>query len=527
MRSLAVLGIPAALVVLFGAFGLDFGLPHQIQERDERLVVTAAAGIFTGDWNPHLFRYPAAFIYLVHAALVPIAAWWRATGAVADPAQVIARFEADGTAFTIAARALALAASAGAAALAAAVAWRLGGAAAGLAAGVILALAPLSAEMSRFARVDAAMALCVVAALFFATRLRAEGRVRDAALAGVCAGLAAATKYPAVFVLPAVWCAALLAPRRADGRRPISLARGALLLGALPAAVFLAASPFIVLDFASFLGEMRGIARLVAVPFQHDRPASGPFFYPRQILGPSFGAGFFALAVAGLVAMLRSRGQPAIHLLAFGAPYMAFFTLARTAYDRFLLPVLPVLAILAGVGAVRLARRLRMPAALVVLIAFAPTAPHLAGRVIAGATNGDTRLRALPFLEERVPSDSWIIVDDDKRKPPLARRGAPARGRPQYRIFTLPPSGEGAAAAARNIKPAAIVLSDLDPKDVPSDLLPQYAVAASFQPGWRCDGPRLVVLFPAAAAGAGDDPLSAPETRVIPSTDSQADPPVD
>jgi hypothetical protein len=538
-----------------GIAGLSYGLPRQVRELDERYVVAGAVGFFTGDWNPHLFRYPALFLYIVHFALRPIAWWWSTTGFAPDTAHLLARYDLDPTPFTLVARGLALASAAATASLAAAIGARLGGAKAGLAAGVVLALSPLAAEMARYARVDAFMVLLVTASLFLATRFQMERRARDAVLMSLCAGLAIGTKYPAVFVLFAVWAAVLLVRRDVVNRNPsdrpfgarfLASPRGALLLfAALPAAVFFASSPFILLDRAAFADEMRWIAPLVTKPFGKGRYSQGLFVYPRFLIGPAFGAGFLVAAIAGTMIALRRRAGLVLPLLAFAIPYVAFFVIARTRYERFLLPILPVLAVFAGIALAEAARRVRLPLAIVLAAAFVPTAPFFAGRLIAAATNGETRLRALSFIEATIPGGGVILFDEEQSLPPVLRRDTkglafpelartvarkPALeratlsaiaalrasdSRPRYRVFPMDLGGglPAATTMARTLRPALIVVSKVDANAIAPDLLEAYSIAAEFPPAWGREGPSLTLLVPRDSGGGARDSAAVDSVR--------------
>ncbi len=78
---------------------------------------------------------------------------------------------------------------------------RLGGFAAGLA----LALTPITVAISRYNQPDALLVLCTIAALWFAVRGLESGRTRDLVLAGVCVGLGFETKMlVALVVVPAI-----------------------------------------------------------------------------------------------------------------------------------------------------------------------------------------------------------------------------------------------------------------------------------------------------------------------------------
>ena len=89
------------------------------------------------------------------------------------------------------------------------------GRAAGFAAGLVLALTPMTVAISRHNNPDALLVLCCVAALWFLVRAFEDGRTRWIVLSGVAIGLGFETKMAAaLIVVPALAAAYLyLAPR--------------------------------------------------------------------------------------------------------------------------------------------------------------------------------------------------------------------------------------------------------------------------------------------------------------------------
>src|SRR3954454_15672148 len=92
---------------------------------------------------------------------------------------------------------------------------RVWGRAAGCAAGLVLALTPISVAISRHNNPDALLILCCTAALWFLVRALQDGRTRWIVLAGVAVGLGFETKMgAALLVVPAIVAAWLwIAPR--------------------------------------------------------------------------------------------------------------------------------------------------------------------------------------------------------------------------------------------------------------------------------------------------------------------------
>ncbi len=86
---------------------------------------------------------------------------------------------------------------------------------AGFAAGIALALTPITVAISRHNNPDQLLILCCVAALWFAVRALEDGRTKWLVWAGVCVGLGFETKMAvALFVVPGIALAYLwIAPR--------------------------------------------------------------------------------------------------------------------------------------------------------------------------------------------------------------------------------------------------------------------------------------------------------------------------
>src|SRR5438067_13759140 len=79
------------------------------------------------------------------------------------------------------------------------------GRAAGFAAGLVLAVTPITVAISRHNNPDALLVLCCVAALWFVVRGLEDGRTRWIVLAGVCVGLGFEAKMgAALLIVPAL-----------------------------------------------------------------------------------------------------------------------------------------------------------------------------------------------------------------------------------------------------------------------------------------------------------------------------------
>lgn len=258
-----------------------------------------------------------------------------------------------------------------------ALARRLGGLAAGIVAGALLACSPLFNEISHLGICDAPAAVFAACALFFVVRLGERESRRDYLLAGLFAGLAAAAKYPAGAVaigIVAVWLGGRWRSRRLTW--DLALAGGAAL------AVFLIANPaLVVAPRASLVGEyglafgarLYGGAGWVGVA-----PPSRAAYYA-GLLAESFGLAALASAAAGLALLPRHRWRALVWLLPFPLAYALLIGSVTIAVERNALNLIPPLAILCGVGLAQVAERLG----------------ELAARTTTSGASGARRLAAL------------------------------------------------------------------------------------------------------------------------------------
>jgi hypothetical protein len=182
---------------------------------------------------------------------------------------------------------------------------RLAGPAAGLFAAWLAALVPALVIRSSIVNINPLVAFFVVAALFFAERARSlEHPRRDAILAGLMAGLAGATKYPAALVCLAVALAILLAPAPwLERLRRLILAGAASILALLLAMPALALRTQTVLHGLRDMGSVYGSQEAGSYWDQAVHRAE----WDLPTSHAEVGIVFLLLTVAGLAVGLRDR----------------------------------------------------------------------------------------------------------------------------------------------------------------------------------------------------------------------------
>jgi 4-amino-4-deoxy-L-arabinose transferase-like glycosyltransferase len=215
---------------------------------------------------------------------------------------------------------------------------RVWGRGAGAAAGLVLALTPITVAISRHNNPDALLVLCCTAALWCLVRALQDGRTRWIVLSGVCVGLGFETKMgAALLVVPAIAAAWLwVAPRGRMAAVRQLLAGGAAMVvvgGAWPLLMALtpaSSRPWIsgtsdnsilslILDYNGFGrldGQAGGPAGMAGGPGGGGGGgnvtfggASGPFRLLNEALGGQAGwlLGFAVVALVGLVVATRLR----------------------------------------------------------------------------------------------------------------------------------------------------------------------------------------------------------------------------
>jgi hypothetical protein len=223
-----VLGALVALMVVSGVAHL--GALHRdlpLADLDEADIVRPAVHIAaTGDLNPHWFGHPASTV------IYPIAGLFHAWDALAHHGPILtsnpaltARLARSPTEFYVIGRLWTIALSVGALPLLFLVGRRAFNTRIALMATAIWAVLPYPVHLGRIVRSDSAAVFFGLLALWLCLRLLEEPRTRWCVLAGLSVGLAIASRYFMVALVPCLVAAAikpLLWPRSAAAGSPDS-----------------------------------------------------------------------------------------------------------------------------------------------------------------------------------------------------------------------------------------------------------------------------------------------------------------
>ncbi len=402
-RHLSIWLLIAAVALGFRLIGLRYGLPA-VYNPDEVAIMSRALAFAKGDPNPHNFLYPTFYFYVLFV-------WEGLTALVAVASRSVASFAAfqreffiDPTRVFVAGRLLTALLGTATVLATCLLAARVASRRAGVAAALLLAVAPLHVLNSHYVKHDVPVTLVIVAAyLAYEALWRGSGSL---VLAATLTGVAFSTHYYAIFLaIPLVWSAVRGAPTWAEATRRIAVA------GAISAVVFFALSPFILVEPAIALRDIAANRQIVV-----DRALGDVGYlasaarYGRLLLFDTMGVPAAVAALAGVVYGLKTSPARTAWALSFAVPFLLFIAGTFPA-SRYLVPVTPFVALFAGTALDAAARTRGGPATWLVLLAIcAAPAAYQSARTVAFIRQTDTRTLALEFIRSRVPNGATVLT---------------------------------------------------------------------------------------------------------------------
>lgn len=408
--------IVALMTVLAGWLrftATSFGLPDKFRP-DEQYIMGRALG-FSNDWNPNFAIYPAAQMYVDHLALILYArtkgnrANFRETYVADDGAlaylvgrRVSAAF---GTA-TIPAIYFAAAPF---------------GPEAALGASALMAISTLHVRESKYATTDAGAIFWLTLCLVMVMRMIYCGEERYYLAAGLFAGLAAATKYPAGILIFAI-AAAHVEARAREGRslwrsfRDIRI----YLAGFATVAAFVCATPYFFLDWPQTFNDYVYQRGFVLDGLPNPLATYGWSWLLLHAMPDSFGISMLLLLLVAMAWMAFRRRPGVLSLLVFVLVACTVMTRSRYVFYRYLVVPLPGMIVLAGaffadlvklatprLGALKARALLGWGLALLILPSFIRDIEL--NRLLLRA---DSRTVAREWIERNIPIGSEIAATD-------------------------------------------------------------------------------------------------------------------
>ncbi len=282
-----------------------------------------------------------------------------------------------------------------------------------LVATLFFSLAFLHVRDSHFGTTDTMMTFFIVMSMAYLIDAQLTGRRSQFALAGLMAGLAAATKYNALVLPVAMLASQAVHTAESPGRRIQAALDGraiAYVLGFLPA--FAIGVPFIVLDFARFRLSMEQLwASMITGVGSIAPDVNGWAHHLNLSLRWGLGWPLLAAGLAGMVVV--SIRRPKVGLVLFSFP-IAYFIIAggiRNLFFRYAIPIVPFICLSAAVLVMEVARAInaRTAAAGFTRAVSAPLAAVLAALIVAPSVSSVVKFdRLLARTDNRVVVSKWF-----------------------------------------------------------------------------------------------------------------------
>jgi hypothetical protein len=327
----------AALTLAVRLPGLTSDLGHVPLDIDEfRLAANIQHYFVTGELlHQTVEHYPGlAFWLFADAAFLRFMRGLSA-GLVTTPAHL------NVTEFVAAARIANVFVGAGIVMLTASIGRRIAGTWAGLLAGFLVAIAPLSVDTTTVCRCDPVMVFAALTAVDLALVAQERALVRWFVVAGAVAGVAAGVKYSGVFAIVPVLLATLALTSCQDGLKAAASAFGAFI------AAIAITNHFIWYDFPNFLIQLT--LQVAITGSGHWAASTNPGGFYVEILD-RFGPGAPLVAIAGTFAILTltTRRLSWWILVSFPLLYFGFMTSRPSQFPRWVYPLLPFVAVAAS-----------------------------------------------------------------------------------------------------------------------------------------------------------------------------------
>lgn len=293
---------------------------------------------------------------------------------------------------------------------------RLAGPAAGLLAAWLAALVPALVARSVIANVNPMAAFFALAALYFVEGVRSGNRPRrDAVLAGVMAGLAGATKYPAAIVCLPVAVAILLAA--APWRERIFRL---LLAGGSSIAALLVAMPPLLLRTREVIQGVLWMSRVyeAEVVGAYWKQIAERAEWDLPLEHPEVGIPFLVLTAAGLVTGLADRRwrKATLAWLIFGLATAWLVAPYKFRAFRNLLALVPVACVLVSLLYARIREKAPRPLFVDLAAAVLPAvlfAPALHQYTVHNLTLEDSREEVVRWLDHNTtPRDRILFAEE-------------------------------------------------------------------------------------------------------------------
>lgn len=344
-----VLAAIVALAALVRFWGLGFGLPHTQARPDESFIIDVARSFLRGDFSPPFYDYPWLYMWMVTGLYLGYYVWGLIVGAFDSIKDLLASWPVNWEPFYLISRSLSATLGTATVLIVYRIGRQLWDEATGLAAALFLSLSFIHARDSHFGTTDIAMTMFIAGGVSLLIDAHRTRRYSTYALAGLVAGMAAATKYNALLMVVPFIASQVVHIIESPGRRWQAAADGRVAAaGAGFASAFAIGVPFVVLDTERFLVAMQDLGRSMQTGQPWLESKTGWIHHLEFSLRYGMGLPLLFAGAVGIALILRT--EPLMGLLVFSFP-IAYYVAAgsiRNLYFRYAIPMVPFLCVAAA-----------------------------------------------------------------------------------------------------------------------------------------------------------------------------------
>ncbi|MFX0198099.1 MAG: glycosyltransferase family 39 protein [Candidatus Hodarchaeota archaeon] len=412
-----ILTVIIALGILARLWGIYYGLPHTECYPDEKELILKAVNYGRGDLNPHDFRYPSLYSYVLSILYGFYYIVGRILGSFSSSADYMVALITNPTIFFVVDRMLCALFGTLTIVIIYKVAKKLFHSTAALISALFMAFAYLHVVYSHFGVTDIPMTFLLVVSLYFVAKCHEEPIAKNYLLAGIFAGLATSTKYNALLLFIPMIITHVFNFEKRD-RLSQYLDRRIFLFFIAMSIGFFMATPYAIFDSKTFVNDFlfnidhlnRGHGIILG---------RGWWVHGKVSLFYGVGPIMLIFSILGIIYSFIKNTRRGLILFSFPIVYYLVAGKGYTVFTRYMMPVVPFICIGAAVvvfeGVNVIGKRMRpynSRSFLVCLFAFL-TIIYPVWNIVNFdklISKKDTRLLAAEWIKNNVQRGSIICV---------------------------------------------------------------------------------------------------------------------
>jgi len=346
MQSKLILLLIIFLGLTIRIWGINFGLPHIESRPDETTIVKIALKFGLGDLNPHFFRYPTLYMYVVFMCYI----LYYFGGLIFGRYKVLDDFITESIIapknFYLIDRFITIFFGTLTIYVVYRIAEKLFDKETAIISSLFLSFAYLHVRESHFGVTDVFMTFLVILTIFYILKSYKDSTITNYIRAGLFGGLAMSTKYNALLVIVPMF---IVHHFNTVSKRSKFLDKKVIFFVIIFIIGFLIGTPFAILDFkqftSDFLYEMKHLSK------GHDIILGiGWWYHLRFSLFYGLGWTLFFASLAGISTFMIKRDiKKTFILLSFPLIYYILIGRGYTVFVRYAIPLIPFLCITAAV----------------------------------------------------------------------------------------------------------------------------------------------------------------------------------